>query len=80
MLRKKIGSNGFIRKYKVRLVAIGHSQVEGVNYSEIFSPIAKVVAIKFLLSIVASYDIEVDEINVKTTFLHGVLEEDIYMI
>ena len=79
MFKKKIGSDGGIEKYKARLVAKGYSQVEGVDYGEIFSLVAKMTSIRFLLSIVVAYDLEVEKMDVKTTFLHGDLEEDIYM-
>lgn len=79
VFKKKIGSDGSIEKYKARLVAKGYSQVEGVDYGEIFSPVAKMMSIRFLLSIATAYDLEVEQMDVKTAFLHGGLEEDIYM-
>jgi hypothetical protein len=68
-----------VEKYKSRLVAQGYSQVEGTDFGEIFSPVANLTSIIFLLSIVVSFDIEVEQMDVKTTFLHGDLEEEIYM-
>ena len=61
------------------MVAKGYSQVEGVDYGEIFSPIAKMTAIRFFLSIVVVYDLEIEQMDVKTAFLHGDLEEEIHM-
>lgn len=61
------------------MVAKGYSQVEGVDYGEIFSFVVKMKSIRFFLSIVAAYDLEVEKMDVKTNFLHGDLEEDIYM-
>ena len=49
-----------MEKYKARLVAKGYSQVEGIDFGEIFSPVAKLTYIIFLLSIVFSFDIEVE--------------------
>ena len=66
-------------KYKSRLVAKGYSQVEGIDFGEIFSPVAKLTSIRFLLSIATAFDLEVENMDVKTTFLHGDLEEEIYM-
>ena len=57
-----------------------HSQVEGIDFGKIFSPVAKLASIRFLLSIAATaFDLEVEKMDVKTTFLHGNLEEEIYM-
>jgi hypothetical protein len=68
-----------VEKYKSWLVAKGYSQVEGIDFGEIFSLVAKLTSIRFLLSNVVSFDLEVEQMNVKTTFLHGDLEEEIYM-
>jgi hypothetical protein len=79
LFKKKFNAEGKVEKYKARLVAKGYSQVEGIDFGEIFSPIAKLTSIIFLLSIVVSFDLEVEQMDVKTTFLHGDLEEEIYM-
>jgi hypothetical protein len=68
-----------VEKYKYRLVAKGYSQVEGIDFGEIFSLVAKLTSIIFILSIAATFDIEVEQMDLKTTFLHGDLEEEIYM-
>jgi hypothetical protein len=57
------------------LVAKGYSQVEGVDFGEIFSPIAKLTSIRVLMSLDATFDLEIEQMDVKTTFLHGDLEE-----
>jgi hypothetical protein len=49
-----------VEKYKSWLVEKGYSQVEGIDFGEIFSPVAKLTSIRFLLSIVATFDLEVD--------------------
>ena len=66
-------------KYKARLVAKGYSQREGVDYNKIFSPVIKHTSIRIILAMVARYNLELEQLNVKMTFLHGDLEEDIYM-
>eukprot|EP00253_Pinus_taeda_P019753 PITA_19753 len=68
-----------VEKYKARLVAKGYSQVWGIDFGDIFSPVAKVTSIRLLLSVAATFDFEVEQMDVKKTFLHWDLEEDIYM-
>eukprot|EP00253_Pinus_taeda_P014601 PITA_14601 len=70
---------GKVEKYKSRLVAKLYSQVSGIDFGDIFSPVAKVAYIRLLLFVVAAFDFEVEQMDVKTTFLHGDLEEEIYM-
>ena len=53
--------------------------MSGIDFGDIFSPVAKVTSIRLLLSVVVEFDFEVEQMDVKTTFLHGDLEEDIYM-
>lgn len=66
-------------KFKACLVAKGYSQKEGVDYYEIFSLVVKHTSIRVLLSLVAQQDMELEQLDVKTVFLHGDLEEVIYM-
>jgi hypothetical protein len=70
-----MNAEGKVEKYKARLVTKGYSQVEGIDFGEIFSPVAKLTPIIFMLSVVAAFDFEVEQMDVKTTFLHGDLEE-----
>lgn len=53
--------------------------MEGIDYGEIFSPVEKMTSIRLLLSLAPAYDFEVEQMDVKTTFLHGDLKEEIYM-
>ena len=65
--------------FKARLVANGYSQREGVDYQDVFSPVVKHLSIRFMLSITVNLDLELEQLDIKTMFLHGTLEENIYM-
>eukprot|EP00253_Pinus_taeda_P003534 PITA_03534 len=75
----KYGPDGKVDKHKARLVAKGFSQVKGIDYTETFSPVAKMKSIRLVLSLAASFKSEVHQMDVKSAFLHGDLHEEIYM-
>jgi hypothetical protein len=60
VFKKKINAEGKVDKYKADLVAKGYSQVEGIDFGEIFSPFSKLTSIRFLLSIFVDFDFEVE--------------------
>ena len=64
-------------RYKARLVVKGFSQRKGIDFDEIFSPVVKMSSIRVVLGLVASQDLEIEQMDVKTTFLYGDLEEEI---
>lgn len=66
-------------RYKARLVAKGFSQLEGIDYHEVFSPVVKHVTIRLVLSMVVEADMELEQLDVKIAFLHGTLDERILM-
>jgi hypothetical protein len=68
-----------VERYKARLVVKGYSQKEGIDFHEIFSPVFKYVSIRIVLALVALLDLELEQLDVKTDFLHGDLDEEIYM-
>nr|GEW78523.1 putative retrotransposon Ty1-copia subclass protein [Tanacetum cinerariifolium] len=72
--------DGIVHTYKARLVAKGYTQLYRVNYEETFSHVADIRAIRILISIVAFYDYKIWQMDVKTAFLNGYLDEDIYMV
>ncbi|XP_070035301.1 uncharacterized protein [Nicotiana tomentosiformis] len=74
---KKIGADEKVETYKSRLVAKGYRQKEGVDYDETFSLVAMLKSIRILLAIAAYYVYEIWQMDVKTTFLNGELEEDV---
>jgi hypothetical protein len=65
--------------YKARLVVKGFAQKKGIDFYEIFSPIVNITSIRTILSLVAVEDLHFEQLDVKITFLHGDLEEGIYM-
>ena len=67
------------RRYKSRLVVKGFAQKEGIDFNEIFSPVVKMNSIRAILNLLAIQDMHLEQMDVKTTFLHGNLEEEIYM-
>ncbi|KAL4559971.1 hypothetical protein LXL04_032119 [Taraxacum kok-saghyz] len=66
-------------RYKARLVAKGYSQIPGIDYTDIYSPVVKHTSIRVLLGLVASNDYELEQLDVTTAFLNGELEEEIFM-
>ena len=80
VFKKKESASGVEdARYKARLVAKGYSQVQGIDFNDVFSPVVKHSSIRVLLALVAMHDLELEQLDVKTAFLHGELEEQIYM-
>jgi hypothetical protein len=79
VFKKKLRPDGTIEKYKASLVARGYTQKEGEDYFDTYSPVARLTTIRVLLSLAASHSLLIHQMNVKTVFLNGELEEEIYM-
>ena len=71
--------DGGAKRYKARLVVMGFSQKKGIDFNEIFSTVVKMTSIMTMLSLMVIEYLHIEQLDVKTTFLHGYLEEDIYM-
>ena len=68
---------GEVIRNKVRVVTKGYSQVEGIDYTDTYTPITRMESMRTLLHVSASLDWEIHQLDVKTAFLHGDLEEEI---
>ncbi len=75
----KRGYTGVLPRYKTRLVVRGFTQEKGIDFDETFSPVATHAALRVILSLVAVLDLEMTQLDVKTAFLYGTLEHEIYM-
>ncbi|CAA0823453.1 cysteine-rich RLK (RECEPTOR-like protein kinase) 8 [Striga hermonthica] len=68
------------KRYKARLVVKGFQQRYGIDFTDVFTPVVKLTTIRLVLSMVAAENLELRQLDVKTAFLHGDLEEEIYMV
>ncbi|KAL0832337.1 hypothetical protein ABMA28_001770 [Loxostege sticticalis] len=75
----KRNQDGEVERYKARLCARGFTQIHGLDYKEIFSPTTRYELIRILLSLSAEYNWKIRQLDVKTAFLYGHLDEDIFM-
>ena len=79
MYKTKKNVKGEIERYKARLVAKGYGQKVGINYNEVFAPVAHLETIRLILSLTAQHKWRIHQMDVKSAFLNGVLEEEVYI-
>nr|GEY29898.1 putative ribonuclease H-like domain-containing protein [Tanacetum cinerariifolium] len=77
--RNKKDERGIVIRNKVRLVAQGHTQEEGIGYDEVFAPIARIEAIRLFLAYASCMGFMVYQMDVKSAFLYGTIEEEVYV-
>nr|GFB06403.1 putative ribonuclease H-like domain-containing protein [Tanacetum cinerariifolium] len=77
--RNKKDKRGIVIRNKARLVTQGHTQEEGINYEEVFAPVARIKAIKFFLAYASFMGFPVYQMDVKSAFLYGTIGEEVYV-
>ncbi|GJT46029.1 retrovirus-related pol polyprotein from transposon TNT 1-94 [Tanacetum coccineum] len=79
IFKKKMKADGTVDKYKARVVIQGFRQREGLDYFDTYSPVTRITSIRMIIAIAALRNLEIHQMDVKTAFLNGDLEEEIYM-
>ncbi|KAL0373638.1 UNVERIFIED_CONTAM: Retrovirus-related Pol polyprotein from transposon TNT 1-94 [Sesamum radiatum] len=79
VFKKKLKLDGTVNKFKAKLVAKDFQQKEGIDYFDTYSPVARLTTIRVLIALASVYSLPIHQIDVKITFLHGELDEKIYM-
>jgi len=79
IFKKKMKVDGTVDKFKARLVIQGFRQNEGIDYFDTYAPVVRISSIRFLIGLASIHDLMIHQMDVKTAFLNGVLEEEVYM-
>ena len=75
----KYAADDSVEKYKARFVAMGYAQMEGIDYEETFAPVSRYTSMRTVISLAAQMGWEIHQMDVKTTFLNRVIEEEVYI-
>ncbi|GJS20023.1 zinc finger, CCHC-type containing protein, partial [Tanacetum coccineum] len=79
IFKRKMKVDGTIDKFKARLVIQGFRQKEGIDYFDTYAPVARITTIRLLLALAAIHNLVIHQMDIKTTFLNGDLDEDVYI-
>ena len=79
VFRRKYRTDGSVQTFKARLVAKGYRQREGIDYFDTYTPVARITSIRVLMTLASIYKLGVHQMDVKTAFLNGNLDEEVYM-
>ncbi len=79
MYKVKHNADGSVDRYKTRLVAKGYAQTYGINYEETYSPVANMTIVRAIIAMATSKGWSLHQMDVKNVFLHGDLQEKVYM-
>jgi hypothetical protein len=79
VFRRKYNTDGSLQTFKTRLVAKSFKQKEGIDYFDTYAPVARITSIRVLMELASIFDLYVHQMDVKTAFLNGDLEEEVYM-
>nr|GEV43562.1 retrovirus-related Pol polyprotein from transposon TNT 1-94 [Tanacetum cinerariifolium] len=79
VFRNKLDENGIVSRNKARLVAQGYNQQEGIDYDETYAPVARLESIRILLAYACALDFKLFQMNVKSAFLNGFINEEVYV-
>ncbi|KAL4301681.1 hypothetical protein GQ457_10G015230 [Hibiscus cannabinus] len=79
IFKKKKNASGEVVRYKARLVVKGYKQKHGIDYDEVFAPVARIETIRLIIALAAQKKWKIHQLDVKSTFLNGFLEEEVYI-
>ena len=79
IFKTKLNEHGEVDKYKARLVAKGYSQQQGIDFTEVFAPVARMDTVRLILALAACRGWTIFQLDVKSAFLYGELNEDVYI-